>query len=135
MRIIGIGTDIVECARIGQMIQRHAENFLDRVYTPKEVAYCQKRKAWLESFAGRWAAKEAIMKALATGWRKGVRWRDIEVRSAPSGQPTVALGGAARELAAELRIRDIQLSISHCRLHAIAYAIAVGDDEAPSPKR
>ena len=91
--IQGLGTDIVEIVRIGEMIERHGELFLQRVYTDQEVAYCQKRTASYQHFAGRWAAKEAVLKALGTGWAKGIAWRDIEVVSFPSGQPRVAIHG------------------------------------------
>ena len=81
MNILGIGTDIVECLRIAQMIERHGELFIDRVYTATEIEYCRSRKQATQHFAGRWAAKEAILKALGTGWRRGISWRDIEVRN------------------------------------------------------
>jgi holo-[acyl-carrier protein] synthase len=87
--MLGLGTDIVEIVRIGEMIERHGELFLERVYTEKEVAYCQKRASSYQHFAGRWAAKEAVLKALGTGWAKGISWRDIEVGTLPSGQPRV----------------------------------------------
>ena len=125
MDIVGIGTDIVECLRIGRMIEQHGELFLSRVYTEREVRYCQARKRAVEHFAGRWAAKEAILKCLGSGWRKGLCWTDIEVRNDPSGRPVVLLCGAAKESAQQLRIGTIQLSISHCRAYAMAYALAV----------
>ena len=80
MEIIGIGTDIVECLRIGRMIEQYGELFLNRVYTEREIRYCQERKRATEHFAGRWAAKEAILKALGVGWRRGLAWTDVEVR-------------------------------------------------------
>jgi holo-[acyl-carrier protein] synthase len=125
MEIIGIGTDIVECLRIGRMIEQHGELFLNRVYTEREVRYCQARKRAVEHFAGRWAAKEAILKCLGSGWRKGLCWTDMEIRNDPSGKPVVLLCGAAKESAQQLRITDIQLSISHCRAYATAHAVAV----------
>ncbi len=125
MEIVGIGTDIVECLRIGRMIEQHGELFLSRVYTEREVRYCQARKRAVEHFAGRWAAKEAILKCLGSGWRKGLCWTDMEIRNDPSGQPQVLLCGAAKESAQQLRIGDILLSISHCRAYATASAIAV----------
>jgi holo-[acyl-carrier protein] synthase len=125
MEIVGIGTDIVECLRIGRMIEQHGELFLNRVYTEREVRYCQARKRAVEHFAGRWAAKEAILKCLGTGWRKGLCWTDMEIRNDPSGRPVVLLCGAAKESAQLLRISDILLSISHCRAYATAQAIAV----------
>jgi holo-[acyl-carrier protein] synthase len=125
MEIIGIGTDIVECLRIGRMIEQHGELFLNRVYTEREVRYCQARKRAVEHFAGRWAAKEAILKCLGSGWRKGLCWTDMEIRNEPGGKPVVLLCGAAKESAQLLRITDIQLSISHCRAYATAHAVAV----------
>ena len=125
MEIVGIGTDIVECLRIGRMIEQHGELFLNRVYTEREVRYCQSRKRAVEHFAGRWAAKEAILKCLGSGWRKGLCWTDMEIRNDPNGKPAVLLCGAAKESAQQLRITDILLSISHCRAYATASAIAV----------
>jgi len=124
MTVIGIGTDIVECLRIAQMIERHGELFLTRVYTPREIEYCSSRKAATQHYAGRWAAKEAILKALGTGWSRGIRWRDIEIRNDSAGKPSVALGGEARELCERLGIVSMLVSISHCRTHATALAIA-----------
>jgi holo-[acyl-carrier protein] synthase len=125
MEIVGIGTDIVECLRIGRMVEQHGELFLTRVYTEREVRYCQARKRAVEHFAGRWAAKEAVLKCLGSGWRKGLCWTDMEIRNDPSGKPVVLLCGAAKESAQQLRISDILLTISHCRAYATAYAIAV----------
>src|SRR2546427_12373835 len=125
MEIVGIGTDIVECLRIGRMIERHGELFLTRVYTEREIRYCQARRHATEHFAGRWAAKEAILKCLGTGWRRGLCWTDIEVRNEPNGKPHVHMCGAAKDQAQSLQIADILLSISHCRAYATAHALAV----------
>ena len=127
MNILGVGTDIVECLRIAQMIERHGELFIGRVYTDLEIEYCRARKAATQHYAGRWAAKEAVMKALGTGWRRGLGWRDIEVRNTTGGKPTIALRGGARDLVESLGIRELLISISHCRSHATAYAIALGE--------
>ena len=126
MDIVGIGTDIVECLRIGRMIEDHGELFLTRVFTDREIRYCQGRKRATEHFAGRWAAKEAVLKCLGTGWRRGLNWTDVEVRNDPDGKPGVHLCGAARDRAQHLRLAEIFLSISHCRAYATAYAVAVG---------
>src|SRR4029453_5935275 len=91
MIILGGGTDIIEVVRIGKMIERHGELFLNRVFTEDEVRYCQRRKEYTQHYAGRWAAKEAVMKALGTGFPRGVGWRDIEVCTSRSGQPTITL--------------------------------------------
>lgn len=123
--IVGLGTDIVEIVRIGQMIERHGELFLNRVYTDEEIRYCQRRKECFEHFAGRWAAKEAVMKTLGTGFTRGVGWQDIEVCSKKSGQPTVNLRGGAREFAERMGIDEILVSISHCRSYATATAIGI----------
>jgi holo-[acyl-carrier protein] synthase len=125
MEIVGIGTDIVECLRIGRMIEQHGELFLTRVYTDREIRYCQSRKRAVEHFAGRWAAKEAILKCLGTGWRKGLCWTDMEIRNNGAGKPQVLLCGAAKDTAQQLRISDILISISHCRAYATAYALAL----------
>ncbi len=123
--IVGLGTDIVEIVRIGQMIHRHGERFLGRVYTGDEIRYCQKRKHSHEHFAGRWAAKEAVMKTFGTGLARGVGFLDIEVCSEKSGQPTVSVHGGAREFAESLGIDEILITISHCRAYATATAVAI----------
>jgi holo-[acyl-carrier protein] synthase len=134
MDIIGIGTDIVECVRIARMIEQHGELFLTRVYTPREIRYCQARKHSTEHFAGRWAAKEAILKCLGTGWKKGLCWTDMEVRNDTEGAPKLYLCGAARDRAQDLGIVDVLITISHCRAYATAYAIAVGANSSSTKK-
>lgn len=129
MKVLGIGTDITECLRIAQMIERHGELFVGRVYTPHEIEYCRSRRMATQHFAGRWAAKEAVLKALGTGWKRGISWRDVEVRNLPGGRPEIFLSGGCEEVAAILGIRSVLISISHCRSHATAYAIAL--DEVP----
>jgi holo-[acyl-carrier protein] synthase len=130
MNIVGIGTDIVECHRIGRMIEQHGELFLTRVFTAREIRYCQARKHATEHFAGRWAAKEAVLKCLGTGWRKGMCWTDMEIRNDPDGAPKLHLCGAARDRARSLHIADILITISHCRAYATAYALAISADKA-----
>lgn len=132
MEILGIGTDIVECPRIGKMIEQHGELFLRRVYTDREISYCQSRKHAIEHFAGRWAAKEAILKALGTKWSRGIAWTDMEIRNNVAGQPRVLVCGGAKEAAVLRGIGDIFVSISHCRTYATAYALAVGPPAAPT---
>jgi len=129
MNVIGIGTDIIECLRIAKMVERHGETFVQRVYTPYEIDYCSMRKAATQHYAGRWAAKEAVLKAIGTGWIKGISWRDVEVQNLPGGQPAIELTGGAREASERRNITEIFISISHCRSHASAFAIAVGDDD------
>lgn len=129
MQILGIGTDITECLRIAQMIERHGELFITRVYTEHEIAYCSTRKAATQHYAGRWAAKEAVLKALGTGWRRGISWRDIEVRNLPGGAPVIRLQGGARDVFERAGIKRMHISISHSRANAIAFAIAEGEEE------
>lgn len=126
-QIIGIGTDITECLRIAQMIERHGELFINRVFTLQETQYCQSRMHATQHFAGRWSAKEALLKALGTGWRRGISWRDIEVISEGNGPPKVEFHGEASNVAKGLGIERVMLSISHCRSHATAYALALGE--------
>ena len=123
--IIGLGTDIIEVPRIGEMIERHGELFLQRVFTEQEIVYCQERKAAIQHYAGRWAAKEAVMKTLGTGFTKGIGWTEIEVVSQRSGQPIIRLSGTTAHYAEGLGIDEILISISHCRAYATATAIAV----------
>jgi holo-[acyl-carrier protein] synthase len=127
MPIVGTGIDIVECLRIAQMIERHGELFITRVYTDHEIEYCSARKAATQHYSGRWAAKEAVLKALGTGWRRGISWRDIEIRNDRKGAPTVQLRGGARDVMAAARIARLHVSISHCRNFAVAYVVAEGD--------
>jgi holo-[acyl-carrier protein] synthase len=130
MEILGIGTDIIECPRIGKMIENHGELFLRRIYTEREIRYCNARKHAIEHFAGRWAAKEAILKAIGTGRSHGIAWTHIEVRNGTDGRPQVLVCGAARDFARERGIADILVSISHCRTYATAYAMALGRSAA-----
>jgi holo-[acyl-carrier protein] synthase len=121
--IIGLGLDIAEIDRIQAAIARHGEPILERLYTPREVAYCERHKNKFERYAARFAAKEAAMKALGTGWRHGVRWRDIEVANAPGGKPALELAGVARELADRLGVKTISLSITHSGNLALAQVV------------
>jgi holo-[acyl-carrier protein] synthase len=126
MEILGIGSDIIECPRIGKMIEHYGELFLRRVYTDREIRFCQSRKHAIEHFAGRWAAKEAILKAMGSGRADGIAWTDIEVRNDHGARPQVLVCGPARETALERGIGDVLISISHCRTYATAYALAIG---------
>jgi len=130
MDILGIGTEIIECPRIGKMVEVHGELFLRRVYTEREVRFCQSRKHAIEHFAGRWAAKEAILKAMGIDGSRGVSWTDIEVRDVPGGRHRVLVGGGAKVTAIRRGIGEILISISHCRTYATAYAMALGPAEA-----
>jgi len=121
--IVGLGLDIAEIDRIGAAITRHGAPFLERIYTTREVSYCESHKNKFERYAARFAAKEAAMKALGTGWRRGVRWRDIEVVRQASGKPTLDLEGAARQFANDLGVKNISLTITHSGNLALAQVI------------
>ena len=121
--IIGLGLDIAEIDRIAAAIERHGAPILERLYTAREVAYCESRKNKFERYAARFAAKEAGMKALGTGWRGGVRWRDFEVTNLPSGRPTLQFHGKAAEYAQKLGVENISLSITHTSAQAMALVI------------
>ncbi len=130
MVILGIGTDIVECPRIGKMVEQHGELFLRRVYTEREIRYCQAKKHATEHFAGRWAAKEAILKSIGTGWSRGIAWTDLEVRNDFGGKPRVMVRGIAKEMMLERGIGDVLISISHTRTYATAFAIAMARESS-----
>jgi holo-[acyl-carrier protein] synthase len=121
--IVGLGLDIAEIDRIEAAIGRHGAPFLERLFTPGEVAYCERHKNKFERYAARFAAKEAAMKALGTGWSQGVRWRDIEVTGEPSGKPTLRLEGVARQIAGRLGVKNISISITHSGNLALAQVI------------
>jgi holo-[acyl-carrier protein] synthase len=126
MPILGHGIDIVETRRIGKMLLEHGQRFLDRCYTPSEQAYCaQNVKHYVERLAGRFAAKEAVLKVLGTGWRGGIAWTDIDITSEPSGQPRVRLSGECLRIAQGLGISRWHVSISHIETHATASAIGM----------
>lgn len=136
MPILGHGIDIVETARIRQLVESHGQRFLDRCFTPGEQAYCAKNpKRYYEHLAGRFAAKEAVLKVLGTGWRGGIQWTDIEILRESSGQPRITLTGECRRIAESLGIYRWHISISHIETHATASAIglaAAADQPAPS---
>ena len=125
--ILGVGTDMIEIRRIESSIDQFGERFLRRVFTSGEIDYCQrKKKHAAESFAARFAAKEAGAKALGTGISRGVAWKEIEVRREPSGRPTLHFTGRARELADQLGITGLSVSLTHSRDLALAVVIAEG---------
>ena len=121
--IVGTGIDITEVPRIAASIARYGQRFLDRVYTPGEIAYCQSKRNSAERFAARFAAKEAAMKAIGTGLRQGVTWHDVEVGREPGGRPTIIFSGKAAEFATRLGSKRVSLSISHTEEIAIAQVI------------
>jgi holo-[acyl-carrier protein] synthase len=126
--ILGVGVDIAEVARVREAIERHGERFLQRVFTPVEVEYCQRHKNSYERFAARFAVKEAAMKALGTGWRGGVTWRDFELSNAASGKPDLQLTGKALEIYRSLGAARIVVSLTHADSYALAQVIIEGDN-------
>ncbi len=121
--IVGSGIDITEVPRIAQSIERFGDRFVQRIFTEGEIRYCESKANRVERYAARFAAKEAGMKALGTGWSHGVRWRDLEVCRQPVGRPTIAFHGKAAEFAAKLGVAHVALSLSHTAEHAIAQVI------------
>jgi len=121
--IVGSGIDIAEVPRIAEAIERHGQRFLKRVFTENEIAYCDSKANRIERYAARFAAKEAGMKAIGTGWNHGVRWRDVEVCRQPGGRPTLLFHGKAAEFAAKLGTKNVALSLSHTAEQAIAQVI------------
>ncbi len=121
--IVGTGVDLAEVERISRTIERFGRRFLERVFTPREIAYAERKANRAERYAARFAAKEAGMKAIGTGWRRGVRWRDFEVANLSTGKPTLLLHGKAAEFASELGVRSVALSLTHTRTMALAHVI------------
>ena len=118
--LIGTGIDLVEIERIAHSIERYGDRFLRRVYTESEIAYCNRKRSSAESFAARFAAKEAGAKALGTGISRGVTWQEFQVERQPGGRPTLALRGRAKQLATSLGVKSISLSITHTGSLAMA---------------
>ena len=126
MPIVGHGIDIVETGRIRQLVEHHGAHFLDRVFTSGEQAYCALNpKRYFEHLAGRFAAKEAVLKVLGTGWRGGIAWTDVEIVREPAGQPRIVLTGECLRIATEQGITRWHVSISHIETHATASAIGL----------
>jgi holo-[acyl-carrier protein] synthase len=121
--IVGSGIDIAEVPRIAASIQRFGDRFLHRVFTEGEIRYCDAKANRVERYAARFAAKEAAMKALGTGWNYGVTWRDVEVSRKPGGRPTISFHGKAAEVASKLGAKRVALSLSHTKQLAIAQVI------------
>jgi holo-[acyl-carrier protein] synthase len=122
--VIGLGTDLIEIERIERSVERFGEQFLQRVFTPGEIAYCQARKSFAESYAARFAAKEAGAKALGTGISRGVGWKDFEVRRERGQRPELHLSGRAAEIAAGLGVKRISVSLTHSRSMSMAVVVA-----------
>ena len=125
MGIVAHGIDLVDCPRIEQMIERHGQRFIDRVFTAAEQQYAKSSRNEIEKLSGRFAAKEAILKLIGTGWRGKIAWTDIEVVNNAAGQPEVTIGGQVRKIADELGIDHISVSITHTANFAIASAVAL----------
>jgi holo-[acyl-carrier protein] synthase len=121
--IVGTGIDIAEVPRIAESIKRFGQRFIQRVFTDGEIRYCDSKANRFERYAARFAAKEAAMKALGTGWNHGVRWRDVEVAREPGRRPTIKFHGKAAEFAARLNTKNISLSITHTPEQALASVI------------
>lgn len=124
--ILGNGIDLAEVERIKEAIERYGERFSGRIYTPAEIAYVETKANRFERYAARFAAKEAGMKAIGTGWRHGVRWHDFEVANLPSGRPTLRLHGVAEEVARRMGVKSIALSLTHTREYGMAFVILEG---------
>src|SRR5205809_2325575 len=121
--IVGTGIDLAEVPRIQASIERFGRKFVERIFTPLEIAYVERKANKFERYAARFAAKEAGMKAIGTGWRRGVRWQDFEVANLPSGKPTLRFHGAAAEFARRLGVRNVSLSITHTAQYGMAHVI------------
>ena len=121
--IVGTGVDLAEVPRIQASIERFGEKFIHRIYTPREIAYVERKANKFERYAARFAAKEAGMKAIGTGWRRGVRWQDFEVANLPTGKPTLLLHGVAAKFAQRLGVKNVSLSLTHTRELGMAHVI------------
>lgn len=121
--IVGIGIDVAEVDRVREAIERHGRRFIDRIFCTSEIAYVESKANRYERYAARFAAKEAGMKAIGTGWKRGVRWQDFEVTNLPSGRPTLQLHGVAAKIADSLDVRNIALSITHTAREGSAIVI------------
>ncbi len=124
--ILGTGVDLAEVRRIREAIERYGDRFIRRIYTDAEIAYVERKANKFERYAGRFAAKEAGMKAIGTGWKRGVRWQDFEVSNLPSGRPTLRLHGEAERIAGKMGVTSISLSITHTAELGMAHVILEG---------
>ena len=121
--IVGTGIDVAEVARLEQAAARHGRRFLERIFTAREIAYCERHRNCFERYAARFAAKEAGMKALGVGWRAGVRWQDLEVVNQRGGKPELRLSGVAARIAERQKVRNVSLSLTHTQAQAVAQVI------------
>ncbi|MBL0155732.1 MAG: holo-[acyl-carrier-protein] synthase [Bryobacterales bacterium] len=125
--ILGTGIDLCEVDRIKSAIERYGDKFVQRIYTPKEIAYVQRKANKYERYAARFAAKEAGMKAIGTGWRGGITWQDFEVTNLASGRPTIAFHGAAARYAERMGVKRAHLSLTHTAQYGQAFLILEGE--------
>jgi holo-[acyl-carrier protein] synthase len=121
--IFGIGIDLIEIERIQQNLEKHGSRFEEKVFTPTERAYCRSMPIPAQHYAARFAAKEAFLKALGTGWAKGITWQDVGIENLPSGMPRLVVTGRAREIAEERGVGAMHVSLSHSRGNAVAVAV------------
>ncbi len=126
MDIIGIGTQVMECARVRKMIEKHEEAFLQQVYSAREIRQCNAKTLTTEQFTALWAAKEAVFRSLGMTWKRGTNWTDVEIVSENGGSPRVRLSGATAEIMAARGVGNVLITMAHCRNFATATAIAVG---------
>ncbi len=126
MSVLGHGIDLIECSRIARVLENHGQRFLDRVLTGAEQRRCRKYRHPIPFLAGRWAAKEAILKMIGTGWRGRIAWTDMEILPDELGQPVATLTGETRRRATALGISRVMLSITHTECYAAASAIGLG---------
>lgn len=125
--IVGTGVDLAEVHRIRAAIERHGTRFVERVFTPREIAYVERKANRFERYAARFAAKEAAMKAIGTGWKRGVRWQDFEVTNLRSGKPALVFHGEAARIAGSLGVKEVALSLTHTATMAMAMVILEGE--------
>ncbi len=125
MDILGHGVDVMECPRLAKMLTHHGDRLLHRVFTPHEQAYCQQHKERIQHLAGRFAAKEAVLKALGTGMRGQMKWTDVQIANNDLGKPEIVLSGESALVAERMGVTQVLVSISHTREHAVASAIAL----------
>jgi len=121
--IVGTGVDLAEVPRVRASIERFGEKFISRIFTPAEIAYVERKANKYERYAARFAAKEAGMKAIGTGWRHGVTWKDFEVANLPTGKPTLRFHGVAARFAEMLHVRNVALSLTHTAELGMAHVI------------
>ncbi|MDH7599968.1 MAG: holo-ACP synthase [Sedimentisphaerales bacterium] len=127
MLVLNHGIDLVDCNRIGRLVARHGQRFLERVFTKTELEYANSGRNRLERLAGRFAAKEAVLKLIGTGWSTGTCWTEIEVVNDPMGRPLVRLAGRVQQIALQKGIQQVQISITHAANLAIASAVALAE--------